>query len=941
MTNPSKSVTNYPLSSTQREIWFDQILYPDIPLYNIGGYLRIDGPIDPALFEKALNQIIQDNDALRIILQQGKELPTQIFAEHIHITLDFHDFSAKDNPHHHAIQWMQQEFVKPLQLYNTPLFQLALCKASDNCYYYFNKCHHLIVDGFGISLIGQYLATAYNTLVKGQQNGKKTFSYIEFLKNDQQYLNSEKFQQQQRYWQNKYQQLPEPLIQHRYITQFQGQVPSQRSILYLKRAFYNQLMVFAKEHRVSTFHVILGVLYCYFVRTCDREDFVIGLPVLNRNTAIFKKTVGLFTSVSPAWFRFETDLSFIKLIQAISTTLQKDYRHQRFPISTLNKQLGLHKEGRHQLFDITLSYAKHDYDIHFNGNPARAVYFTHGFEQNALAIFIEEFHQDEGVNVYFDYSLGAFDEDEINRFKARFEFLLGEVLRQPSVPICSLQIMPKAELNKILVEFNNTAVNYPRNKTLVDLFVEQVDNRPEAIAIVFEDQQLTYQELNSKANQLAHYLQHLGVQPEILVGICLERSLEMIIGLLGILKAGGTYVPLDPTYPTARLAYMLEDADIKILLTQSNLIKKLPSHQAPVVCLDTDDEMFSGLSSDNPVSGVKPSHLAYVIYTSGSTGKPKGVQIVHHSVTNFLHAMQHSPGLTVQDILLAVTTISFDIAVLELYLPLMVGAQIVLVSSEIASDGAQLLEKLNHCGATVMQATPATWRMLLMAGWESSPFLKILIGGEALPRELAHQLQEKGTRVWNLYGPTETTVWSTCYPITTTPLLENSTEGTELIGRPIANTQLYILDRNEQPTPIGVAGELYIGGTGLARGYLNHPELTQNKFISNPFSDDQTARLYKTGDLARYWPDGNIEYLGRIDNQVKIRGFRIELGEIETILAQHPAVQETAVIVHKDALENKRLITYVVPHPQQVIETIELRRFLQEKLPFSIFGLKA
>jgi aspartate racemase len=495
-----------------------------------------------------------------------------------------------------------------------------------------------------------------------------------------------------------------------------------------------------------------------------------------------------------------------------------------------------------------------------------------------------------------------------------------------------LPLLTKTEQRQLLVEWNHTQTEYPQDQCIHQLFEAQVEKTPDAVALVFEAQQLTYRQLNHKANQLAHYLLSLGVKPEVLVGICIERSLEMVIGLLGILKAGGAYLPLDPTYPAARLAFMLEDAQVPVLLTQSSLKKGLPKTTAQVLCLDVEAETLSELSMENIASQVAPENLAYVIYTSGSTGKPKGVQIQHQSLTNFLLSLRQTPGLSEQDTLLAITTISFDIAALELYLPLIVGAKIVLVSREVAADGLQLLAKLNQAGITVMQATPATWRLLLAAGWKSSNHLKIFIGGEALPKELANQFFNKSQVVWNLYGPTETTIWSSVFQVGVQEAIQTK-GGLESIGHPIANTQIYLLDQYLQPVPIGVSGELHIGGAGLARGYLNRPELTAEKFIQNPFGDDSDDRLYKTGDLARYLPDGNIEYLNRIDNHVKIRGFRIELGEIEAVLVQHPEVHEAVVIIREVQPGDKRLIAYLVPIKAQEVMPSTLRQFLKEKLP--------
>ncbi len=934
---PNQTIKHYPLSSPQREIWFDQILHPDVPLYNIGGYVRIDGSIEPSLFEKALNQVIHENDALRIILHEGESLPTQTFAENVRIKLDFHDFSEKENAHESAFKWMAQAYAKPFQLYDGLLFQFALCKAADNCYYWLMKYHHIIVDGWATSLIVQRVATAYNALVTGQSSEHNYYSYQDFIQNDQAYFESEKFVKAKRYWQEKYKKVPEPLLVRRYAIHKPSQIiTSQSSTLRLKRSFYNQLNDFALKNKASMFHVILGALYCYFVRTCHREDLVIGLPTLNRNTAAFKQTVGLFVGVSPAWFRFGTDLNFVELVEKIRQELQKDYRHQRFPLGEINRQVGLH--SHQQLFDIMLSYAKHNYDVDFNGSSAKTVYTTAGFEQNALAIYVEEFHQHDDVNIYFDCNLGFFDAYEIERIKARFEFLLGEILRQPSVPVWELQIMPDAELNKILVEWNNTATDYPRDKTIVDLFEEQVAKTPNAIAVVFENQQLTYLQLNTKANQLAHYLQTLGVKPEVLVGICVERSIEMVIGLLGILKAGGAYLPLDPAYPAARLAFMLEDAQVSVLLTQSSLKEGLPTTQAQKVCLDVEAEALSQSRSENPVSDVKPDNLAYVIYTSGSTGKPKGVGVYHRGLTNLVNWFVRDFNLTATDSVLVISPFGFDLTQKNFLAPLIKGGQLHLLPASIHYDPNQITQIITEQQITWLNCTPSAFYPVCEFR-ENNLFQKLVslrylfLGGEpiALTR-LLPWLQSRAcqAKVVNTYGPTE------CTDVCAAYLLEQPESFLTQpipIGKPIFNAKLFILGKHLEVLPIGVAGELYIGGVGLARGYLNRPDLTGEKFINNPFDDDLNSRLYKTGDLARYLPDGNIEYLGRIDHQVKVRGFRIELGEIEAALAQHPDVLDNAVIVHEASKTDKRLVAYFVPHQGQVIENTTLRNFLTERLP--------
>jgi amino acid adenylation domain-containing protein len=482
-----------------------------------------------------------------------------------------------------------------------------------------------------------------------------------------------------------------------------------------------------------------------------------------------------------------------------------------------------------------------------------------------------------------------------------------------------------AERHRLLVQWNDTQTDYPRDRCVHQFFEEQVERTPGATALVFENRRWTYHELNNRANQLAHRLLRLGVGPEVLVGICLERSPEMVAGLLGIMKAGGAYVPLDPRYPLDRLSLMLQDSGLKVLVTQETLRSRFSEYKGQMVPIDSDAIRVE--SAENCYGKAKAENLAYVMYTSGSTGKPKGVQICHRSVVNFLLSMRAKPGLTREDTLLAVTTVSFDIAGLELYLPLIVGARVVLVSRETAADGYLLRESLERTAPTVMQATPATWRLLVEAGWGGSANLKVLCGGEALPRDLAAELLARSSALWNMYGPTETTIWSTLSQIT-------SSRGPITVGRPIANTEIYLLDSQLEPVPVGTPGELYIGGDGVARGYLNRSDLTTEKFIPNPFRKQGCgARMYRTGDLARYQPNGEIECLGRIDNQVKVRGFRIELGEIESVLAEFPGAKQNVVLARDDAPGDKRLIAYIAVGQAKPLATDRLREFLKQRLP--------
>ena len=668
-----------------------------------------------------------------------------------------------------------------------------------------------------------------------------------------------------------------------------------------------------QREQITLFAVLLAALKVTLLRYTGQDDLIVGAlsnhgfpePELHQSSG---NPVALRTSLAG-------NPTVTELLERVRQTLAEAALHQDYPFERLVADLHANNDQVGVPFQVMLVMAE-------SSLPASPL------GQCDLVLSVAE--EEDRHRISWEYNPERFGATSVRQLLEHFQVLLEGIVTQPYQTINTLPLLTEAEQEQLLVGWNQTQRNYPQDQCLHQLIEAQVDRSPNQIAVVFGDQQLTYHHLNQQANQLAHHLQGLGVGPDQLVGICVDRSLEMVVGLLGILKAGAAYVPLDPAYPQERLAYMLADANAQVLVTHSTLAtghlsSGINLDQMTVVCLDTDWAQISQQPQSNPIRDVAPQHLAYTIYTSGSTGKPKGVQIEHRAVVNFLASMAQRPGLTAQDTLVAVTTICFDIAGLELYLPLMVGARVVVASREIAASGPGLAQLLQDTNATVMQATPATWYLLLAAGWQGSPGLKVLCGGEALPQALADQLLTKVGSVWNMYGPTEATIWSTVYDVR--PSASGGTKETPAsIGRPIANTQLYILDAQLQPVPIGVAGELHIGGDGLARGYRNRPEMTQERFIANPFEEHSkfqvpsSGRLYKTGDLARYLPDGNVEFLGRIDHQVKIRGFRIELGEIESTLNRHPGVGQSVVVARDDQTDGrkgggKRLVAYIVPDP--------------------------
>lgn len=640
-----------------------------------------------------------------------------------------------------------------------------------------------------------------------------------------------------------------------------------------------------------------------------------------------------------------TDLSggptLSEALQRVSAGIQEAYTHSDWSFDLVARSLRLEDAGTtHSTTETSAAQATASpivqvrFALHHSDEYQQFVAGTQTTEAFDLDVALSLSEDGLVGTVAFDANL--FDRSTIERLIGHYRVVL-EVMCVDMMHQCQrIPLLTAWDRHQILVKWNETATDYPRNSCVYHLFEAQVERTPLAIAVKDEQGKLTYRELNERANRMARHLRTMGVGAETFVGISVERGAQMLVSLLAIQKAGGTYVPLDPGFPPDRLAYMAENAQIPVLVTQEHLRAQLPvPEHVQILCIDDSEnaaQQFARYSSENLHIATAPEQLAYVLYTSGSTGKPKGVQIPHRALTNFLCSMQKEPGLRAGDTLLAVTTLSFDIAELELYLPLLVGGRVFIASRDTAISGAALARTMEREGITVLQATPITWRLLLNSGWQGKADLTALCGGEAMPRDLAAQLIPRTRALYNLYGPTETTVWSTV-------CLLQSVEGTISIGRPIANTDVYVLDAFMQPVPIGVAGELYIGGDGVARGYLHRPELTRERFIPNPFVTTPNSLIYRTGDLARYLPDGSLEHLGRLDHQVKIRGFRIELGEIEAVLHQHATVKDGVVMAREDVHGDKRLVAYVVPtkEQRQVANDGEIiadiRALLRQKLP--------
>jgi amino acid adenylation domain-containing protein len=682
----------------------------------------------------------------------------------------------------------------------------------------------------------------------------------------------------------------------------------------------------------SLFHLAWGLVVS---RTPGGSDAVFGTVLFGRmqSMAGAARTPGMFINTLPILVEIGEEGAEAS-VRAVHGLLAELLRHEHAPLALAQRCSGVPAPA--PLFTSMLNYR------YSNSSDVGAALVGKGVEllgteertNYPVTLSVDDLGEGFGLTAQTLPSVGA--ERLCGFMRTALEGLADALERAPGTAVRHIDVLGDAERHRVVGEWNATEAAYPQERCIHELFEDQVRRTPDAVAVVFGDERLSYGELNARANRLAHYLRGLGVKPDDRVAICVERSLEMMVGLLAILKAGGAYVPLDPVYPAERLSYMLADSRPKAVLThapaRASLDTALGAIGADMSVVDFDADAWAGQSADDPdvVSvGLTSSKLAYVIYTSGSTGQPKGVMLEHRNVANFLLAMQRQPGIAPTDVLLAVTSLSFDIAVLELYPPLIVGAKVVLATRQKAGDPRRLCELIETNAISIMQGTPATWRLLVGQHWpKCAADLKILCGGEAVSLQLANAILQHHPMFWNMYGPTETAIWSTVKPVT-------SGQSLPPIGRPISNTRIYILDRHGAPVPIGVAGELYIGGAGVARGYLNRPELTAERFVADPFAGAPGARMYKTGDLGRYLPDGNIEYLGRNNFQVKIRGFRIELGEIEARLAEHSSVREAVVLAREDAPGEKRLVAYVVPAETAATEDLaaSLRRHLQGRLP--------
>ncbi|QBR31719.1 MULTISPECIES: non-ribosomal peptide synthetase [Pseudomonas] len=890
---PSASLQTYPLTAAQLDIWLDQLSRGDSPLYNIGGYLDLSGPLDPARMQAALEALVARHDALRTILLPGAGadgLPLQQFARSVAVPMPIDDVSAHSDPESAARALVQARIDQPFVLDGGCLLRFLWIRLDDQRHWLSVQAHHLIVDGWGFGEMFKSLDEIYNALAHGQPTPVAAPSYIDFIEDNARYQASPRYAQDRAYWLDKYRQLPEPLLLPRHQQSLAGQTAQTQVYAQpLPALLHERMQQVARAFGASAFHVLLAALHVYFSRTAQRDEWVVGLPILNRSGARFKSTLGLFAQVSAVRMGFGRHCTFAELVRAIREELRKDFRHQRFPVSEMNRALGLLREERSQLFEVTVSYEQGTHDYRYGEASGRIIKASNVEEATPLAVHLLSNLANDDARLYLIYSEAYFNADEVQALAERWLLILEQGLEAVNLAVTDFDLSTPEE-TALLQQWNATRVDYPAPTTIQQRVEAQATLRPQALSAVEQGQGLTYAELNQRANALAHHLLDLGVRPDDRVAIVARRGLDTLVGLLAILKAGAAYVPLDPTHPAERLSYLLEDSAPIAVLTQRALRGHLPALSVPVIELDQPSWPAEHVGAPK-VPGLTPANLAYVIYTSGSTGLPKGVMVEHRTLCNLvdwhadvfdLHAGSHTSSLA---------GFGFDAMAWEVWPALCVGATLHLAPASEGSEDIDALLDWWRAQPLDVSFLPTPIAEYAFSRQLDHPTLRtLLIGGDRL-RQFPRQ---PSFEVINNYGPTEATVVATSGRIDAGQALH--------IGKPVSNATVYLLDEQQQPVPLGVTGELYVGGAGVARGYLNRAELSAERFLRDPFSAEPGARLYRTGDLARWRADGNLEYLGRNDDQVKIRGIRIEPGEIESALASHPAVREAVVLARDGQL---------------------------------------
>jgi amino acid adenylation domain-containing protein len=936
---------SYQLSPMQQGMLFEHLKYEGAGMNIEQMICSLHEALNVLTFTQAWQRVVERHPILRSSFDwQDLDEPLQTVHPQVQLPLEQQDwrYLSASEQEDKLQAYLQADRERGFDLIRAPLIRLALFQLAESDYKLVWTFHHILLEGRSLQILLKEVFAFYEAFCQGEdlqlEQPRPYSDYIEWLQ-QQDVSKAEAFWRQMLSGFT----APTPLVVERVARRGHSQeLGHGQEQLQFSETVTSALKSLAQEHELTLNTLVNGAWALLLSRYSGEEDVVFGATRACRRSALqgAESMVGLFINTLPLRVQVSPELSVLSWLKELRSQwiALRDYEHT--PLVQVQKWS-----------DISPGISLFQSIVVFENYQLNSVLYEQGeswkkrefqlLEQTSFPLTVSGYAgQQLLINIEYHYQ--CFEQATIMRMLGHLQTLLESMVANPEQRLADLPILTQAERHQLLVEWNNTTVKYLQYDCIHQLIEQQVQRTPEAIAVVWENQKLTYQELNTQANHIAHYLRSLGVQPEVKVGICIERCLEMIVGILAIIKAGGAYLPLDPAYPPERLEFMLRDARVPFILTKSTLVETLPHHQAQVICLDTDKSIFTQQSSENPSHQTQPHNLAYIIYTSGSTGKPKGITIEHRSLINAYLAWEDAYHLSSRTSShLQMASFSFDVFSGDLVRTLCSGGKLAICPKDFLLDPRELYTLMQQQKIDCAEFVPAVLRNLIQyleATNQNLGFMKLLVAGSDswYLSEYQHirSLCGHETRLINSYGVSEATIDTTYFE---TEIVDLSFDRLTPIGRPFANNQVYLLDDNMQPVPIGVPGELYIGGAGLARGYLNRPDLTEEKFIPHPFADyfphNQDKRLYKTNDKARYLADGNIEFLGRLDNQVKIRGFRIELGEIEILVNQHPQIKESIVIIREDVLGDKRIVAYIVSHREQTPAISELRQFLKKQLP--------
>jgi amino acid adenylation domain-containing protein len=921
----SGPLRQFPLTFAQQRLWFLDQLEPGNTAYNIISALRMAGPLDTAAMERAVADLLRRHEPLRTVFRTADGQPVQVVLPFLAPRIPVEPVDAPEGERHPAaLRIVAEEQARPFDLAKGPLFRARMLRLGEDDHVLVLAMHHIVTDGWSIGVLYRELCASYAAYVEGREPELPPLpiQYADYAVWER--AQAGRMEEQLAYWRTTLRGAPAlldlPLDRPRPPVQTHA-----GGMVRLKYppAFGETMRTLAQRLEVTPFMVVLAAFYALLSRWSGQDDIVVGTPTAGRSRKETEGLVGFFINTLALRTRLDGDPTFAELVERVRETSIGAYAHQDAPFERVVDELKVERALSHSpITQVNVILHTEPVDPIVLGDLRLGLVEPEPeTTQHELSFSLRDRWRGMPMEFDVEYNRDLFDRATVERMAAHFHALFMAAAADPGLRLSQLPLGDDAERAEALTRWNASDAEYPAVPVHA-LVAAQAARTPDAVAVTSGAESLTYAELEERSNRLATHLRGLGVGAESLVGISMERSAALLVAMLAVWKAGAAYVPVDPAYPADRRAYMLADSGAAVVLADAASAEGIPATDARVVIVDRLD--LSGESSTATSVDVDASDLAYVIYTSGSTGRPKGVMVPHRGVANFLESMRREPGMTAGDVLVAVTSLSFDIAVLELLLPLVSGARVAVATREQALDPGKLTALLRESNATAMQATPATWRMLVQSGWAGDADLSILCGGEALPPELARELVGRGRALWNLYGPTETTIWSAVERV-------ESAEAIRL-GHPVANNRLYVLDPAGRPCAPGIPGELYIGGDGVVRGYLRRPGLTADRFVPDPFAAAGGARLYRTGDRVRRRTDGALEFLGRVDFQVKLRGFRIELGEIESALADQPGVREAVAAVREDAAGDARLVAYVVPdHPAPAADA--LRTALAARLP--------